>query len=75
MNIAILVENQTNTNQLVDQLLMGNFAELDGLSNSRIGVFSKSEIDKFIERYPEDKNIDNVKKIQTKLENQLSSSK
>jgi outer membrane protein assembly factor BamD len=33
------------------------------------------EIDKFIERYPEDKNIDNVKKIQTKLENQLSSSK
>jgi outer membrane protein assembly factor BamD len=34
-----------------------------------------SEIAKFIERYPENKYLDDVKKIQTKLENQLSSSR
>jgi outer membrane protein assembly factor BamD len=34
-----------------------------------------SEINKFIERYPDNKYVDELKKLQTKLENQLSSSR
>jgi len=34
-----------------------------------------AEIDKFIEKYPDNKNIDELKDLKTKLENRLSSSK
>ena len=34
-----------------------------------------AEIDKFIERYPDNKNVDELKNLKTKLENQLSSSR
>ena len=34
-----------------------------------------NEITKFIEKYPDNKNIDDLRKLQTKLENQLSSSR
>ncbi len=34
-----------------------------------------AEIDKFIEKYPDDKNVDELKSLKVKLENQLSSSR
>ena len=49
MNVAIVIENQTNTKTLVKNLLKGNFPSLEWLSQTKTGVFSTAEIEKYIE--------------------------
>lgn len=49
MNSAILISNQTNTKNLVTKLLNGIWEDFNFLQTGEVGIFSTSEIERFIE--------------------------
>lgn len=49
MHTAILISVETNTNDLIHNLLGGKFAEFDRVDKKGVGIFSTSEVARFIE--------------------------